>query len=340
MTFDDAHERMHRTSEHWRQWITLGDFPDHRWRSYLQRSALTLKGLTYAPTGALLAAATTSLPETPHGRAQLGLPLRLGARLHLRPVGSLHPGLRPRGQRLLLLHRRRLPRRPGPPGHVRRRRRARADRGVAAAPVRLRGRLAGPDRQRRLQPAPARRVGRRARLGPAARPIAVPAAGVVLARPQASGRVPPASTGRSPTAASGRCGASRSTSPPASSCAGWPSTGAPGWPACTTSPCTRTSGRPSPTRSTPTSAPHGVDQRGVFVQRYGSTALDASLLLLPLLRFLPPGGSPHPGHRAGHRRRADPRGAGAPLSGRARPTTAWRARRARSPSAPSGWCRP
>jgi GH15 family glucan-1,4-alpha-glucosidase len=32
---------------------------------------------------------------------------------------------------------------------------------------------------------------------------------------------------------------------------------------------------------------HGVDERGVFVQRYGSTALDASLLLMPLLRFLP-----------------------------------------------------
>ena len=31
----------------------------------------------------------------------------------------------------------------------------------------------------------------------------------------------------------------------------------------------------------------GVDSRGVFVQRYGSDALDASLLLVPLLRFLP-----------------------------------------------------
>jgi GH15 family glucan-1,4-alpha-glucosidase len=32
---------------------------------------------------------------------------------------------------------------------------------------------------------------------------------------------------------------------------------------------------------------HGLDERGVFVQRYGSHALDASLLLMPLLRFLP-----------------------------------------------------
>jgi GH15 family glucan-1,4-alpha-glucosidase len=67
LTLADAMERMGRTSEYWRQWITLGDFPDHPWRSYLQRSALTLKGLTYAPTGALLAAATMGLPETPGG---------------------------------------------------------------------------------------------------------------------------------------------------------------------------------------------------------------------------------------------------------------------------------
>jgi GH15 family glucan-1,4-alpha-glucosidase len=67
LTLDDALERMGHTSEYWRQWITQGDFPDHPWRSYLQRSALTLKGLTYAPTGALLAAATMGLPETPGG---------------------------------------------------------------------------------------------------------------------------------------------------------------------------------------------------------------------------------------------------------------------------------
>ena len=66
-TYGEATDKMWQTSEAWRQWINIGQFPDHPWRSYLQRSALTLKGLTYSPTGALLAASTTSLPETPHG---------------------------------------------------------------------------------------------------------------------------------------------------------------------------------------------------------------------------------------------------------------------------------
>jgi GH15 family glucan-1,4-alpha-glucosidase len=33
---------------------------------------------------------------------------------------------------------------------------------------------------------------------------------------------------------------------------------------------------------------HGVDERGVFTQHYDTNALDASLLLMPLVRFLPP----------------------------------------------------
>jgi GH15 family glucan-1,4-alpha-glucosidase len=66
-TYDEANDRMWRTGEFWRQWIAHGEFPDHPWRIHLQRSALTLKGLSYAPTGATVAAATTSLPETPGG---------------------------------------------------------------------------------------------------------------------------------------------------------------------------------------------------------------------------------------------------------------------------------
>jgi GH15 family glucan-1,4-alpha-glucosidase len=63
----EAYDRLVWTAHHWQHWLDRGKFPDHPWRSHLQRSALTLKGLTYAPSGALLAAATTSLPETPQG---------------------------------------------------------------------------------------------------------------------------------------------------------------------------------------------------------------------------------------------------------------------------------
>nr|WP_062338926.1 glycoside hydrolase family 15 protein [Herbidospora sakaeratensis] len=66
-TFEDAYKRLVWTAHHWQHWLARGDIPDHPWRGYLERSALTLKGLTFAPTGALVAAATTSLPETPGG---------------------------------------------------------------------------------------------------------------------------------------------------------------------------------------------------------------------------------------------------------------------------------
>jgi alpha,alpha-trehalase len=64
---DEAAGQMWHTTQVWRHWLKGGSFPDHPWRSYLERSALTLKGLSYAPTGAVMAAATTSLPETPGG---------------------------------------------------------------------------------------------------------------------------------------------------------------------------------------------------------------------------------------------------------------------------------
>src|SRR4051812_35170681 len=65
--YAEADHRLVRTGQYWRRWLKQGSFPDHPWRSHLQRSALTLKGLSYAPSGALVAAATTSLPETPGG---------------------------------------------------------------------------------------------------------------------------------------------------------------------------------------------------------------------------------------------------------------------------------
>ena len=55
------------TVDFWRDWLSTAKIPDHPWKPYLDRSALTLKALSYAPTGAIMAAATTSLPETPGG---------------------------------------------------------------------------------------------------------------------------------------------------------------------------------------------------------------------------------------------------------------------------------
>ncbi|MEZ5075581.1 MAG: glycoside hydrolase family 15 protein [Solirubrobacterales bacterium] len=63
----EAFRQIYETARAWRRWLERGKFPDHRWRGELQRSALTLKGLMHAPTGGMVAALTTSLPETPGG---------------------------------------------------------------------------------------------------------------------------------------------------------------------------------------------------------------------------------------------------------------------------------
>jgi GH15 family glucan-1,4-alpha-glucosidase len=64
---DDANARLATTARYWRDWLGRARLPDHRWRESIQRSALAIKGLTYMPTGATVAALTTSLPETPGG---------------------------------------------------------------------------------------------------------------------------------------------------------------------------------------------------------------------------------------------------------------------------------
>ena len=64
---DEANEHVAATSRFWRAWLGRARIPDHRYRDPIQRSALAIKGLTYMPTGATVAALTTSLPETPGG---------------------------------------------------------------------------------------------------------------------------------------------------------------------------------------------------------------------------------------------------------------------------------
>jgi GH15 family glucan-1,4-alpha-glucosidase len=66
-TADEAVRSLDETARFWRSWLDRGRFPDHRYLDEIQRSALAIKGLTYMPTGATIAALTTSLPETPGG---------------------------------------------------------------------------------------------------------------------------------------------------------------------------------------------------------------------------------------------------------------------------------
>jgi GH15 family glucan-1,4-alpha-glucosidase len=66
-TAEEAREQLEITTAFWRGWLARAAIPDHELGPLIQRSALTIKGLTYMPTGAAVAALTTSLPETPGG---------------------------------------------------------------------------------------------------------------------------------------------------------------------------------------------------------------------------------------------------------------------------------
>jgi GH15 family glucan-1,4-alpha-glucosidase len=62
----DADAQLRNTEERWRQWSERCKY-NGRWRPAVVRSLITLKALTFKPTGGIVAAPTTSLPEMPGG---------------------------------------------------------------------------------------------------------------------------------------------------------------------------------------------------------------------------------------------------------------------------------
>ena len=66
ITAGETDEVLTRTQDFWQGWLGQSRYRG-RWRETVQRSALALKLLVYHPTGALVAAPTTSLPEEPGG---------------------------------------------------------------------------------------------------------------------------------------------------------------------------------------------------------------------------------------------------------------------------------
>src|SRR5690606_19355968 len=58
----DPEDALVETEEFWRDWIKSCDTRGP-WSAHVRRSLITLKALTYAPTGGIVAAPTTSLPE-------------------------------------------------------------------------------------------------------------------------------------------------------------------------------------------------------------------------------------------------------------------------------------
>ena len=196
----------------WRRWLSGARMPDHRWRDPIQRSALAIKGLTYMPTGATVAAATTSLPETPGGernwdyrytwirdstftlQALHYLNLDWEADEFMQFVADLEPN---EDGALQIMY-----------GIDGRRDLTESTRDELSGYA---GAQSGAARQRRLRPAPERRLRGGARLDPAtyaAQPA--PAAAAMADRPGA-GASAPRPCGASPTRASGRRAASRST---------------------------------------------------------------------------------------------------------------------------------
>ena len=283
------------------------------------------------PTGATVAALTTSLPETPGGernwdyrftwmrdstftlQALHFLNLDWEADEFMQFVADLEANEDG-----------------GAPDHVRDRRPARPHRVDAGRPLRLCGRQPGADRQRRLRPAPERRLRRGARLDPSPHPPHKRLPRRLWPIVQSQAELRDEGLEASPTRESGRRAASPSTTCPRSSCAGWPWTGQ----RSSRQIARRPGARERPGARTADEIKADILEHGVTGRRAPAALRHRSARCIHAagsdLR-LPPGRRRDAAQvRARDRRRPRPRTASCCATAPARPTTACRARRAAS----------
>ena len=170
----DPTAALHDTEMFWQEWSAKCR-PAGPWSDVVLRSMITLKALTYAPTGGMVAAPTTSLPERLGGERNWDYRYCWLRDATLVLLGAMNAGYFDEAQAWREWLLRAVAGSPGPiANHVWHCRRAAVDRMDRALAPRLRKLGAGADRQCRPQPAPARRVRRdHGRPSPGAPPRAV-----------------------------------------------------------------------------------------------------------------------------------------------------------------------
>ena len=161
------------TEAFWRDWLERSTYRG-RWREAVERSAITLKLLTYAPSGGIVAAPTAGLPEQVGGARNWDYRYTWVRDGSFSVVALLGLGFTEEAAAFGDWLRRRVEEHAGrrlgsAQDHVPRRRQLRSLRGDARPLRRLHGLASGADRQRRSRPAAARHLRRGHELDPRAR---------------------------------------------------------------------------------------------------------------------------------------------------------------------------
>ena len=214
---EETREAFENTVSYWRGWLAQSRYQG-RWREMVHRSALTLKLLTYEPTGAIVAAPTTSLPERIGGARNWDYRYTWIRDAAFSVYALLRLGFTEEAAAFMgWLTQRFQEARPGTSdpsaGPVRHPRRVRPEGADAPPPGGLPRLRSGEDRQRRRRSAPARHLRRADRLGVSPRQIRIADRSRRLVGSVHGSSTGSRATGTRPTRVSGRCAAAAITSP-------------------------------------------------------------------------------------------------------------------------------